>query len=168
MRDILVIFGAAVRADGSPSGSLQRRVEGAVAAARGLDAPLIIPSGGIGRYPPAEAIVMRDLLLAAGVDEAQIMLEPLARDTLETVRFVDALLRDRDDVGRLLVCTSRYHQPRCAMLFRLLGYTVVAPAMPADRPALGFAKWARYVMKEAIATPYDVALLLGGRRAAPR
>ncbi len=170
MRDYLIIFGAAVRPDGSASGSLERRVTGALSASRnpalGLIDPVFVPTGGVGRYGPAEAEVMRDLLLAAGVAEADILVEPLADDTLASVRLVDRLLRPRGDDARLVVCTSRYHQPRCALLFRLAGYRVLCPPMPSDRAALGWPKLLRYVLKEILVLPYDALLLLASSRSA--
>ena len=63
----IVIFGAAVRPGGRPSGALRRRVEAALAfGARHPDA-LYVPTGGLGDHPPAEAEVMAALLRAAGV-----------------------------------------------------------------------------------------------------
>ena len=112
--DYIVIFGAAVRADGSASGSLRRRCENAV---RYGDVehgnPFFLPSGGIGRHGPAEALVMRDILVELGIEEQRILLECEARDTLESVRLCTRILRRRPDVGRVIVSTSSYHRMRC-------------------------------------------------------
>lgn len=162
-----MIFGAAVMPDGRPSGSLRRRVEGALEIAEALGGALFIATGGQGRFGPPEARVIRDLLLAAGVSSDQILVEDRARDTLESVVFCDAILRARGDAGLIVPCTSGYHLLRCGLLFRLLGYAVRTWSMPADRPHIGWLKWARYVAKEALAIPYD-AVLLGFRRTRPR
>ena len=161
MSECIVIFGAAVREDGSPSGSLRRRCE--AAAAYGCEAPSrpwFLPTGGVGRHGPAEALVMRDLLVALGVEPSRILLEPEAADTLQSVRLCTRLLRARGDVVRVLVATSSYHRARCTLLFRLAGFDSQALSTPSDRAHLGTAKWLGYVLKECLATPWDALLLL--------
>jgi uncharacterized SAM-binding protein YcdF (DUF218 family) len=159
--DYIVIFGAAVRADGTASGSLRRRCENAVRHGRsGPTGPFYLPSGGVGRHGPAEALVMRDILLEHGVEASRILLECEALDTLESVRLCTRLLRQRPEVGRVLVSTSSYHRLRCALLFRLAGFDSMALNTASDRPHLGLGKWLRYVIKELLATPWDAALLL--------
>lgn len=154
-----MIFGAAVREDGSPSGSLRRRCEAALRAGRQCAAPLYLVTGGVGRHGPAEGVVMRDWLIGHGVDAASIIVEDQARDTLQSVRLCARLLKQRDDVQRLRVCSSAYHAPRCVLLLRLVGLPCDAVPMPSDRPFLGTATWLRYVLKEWIATPWDLLLL---------
>ncbi len=107
----VVVFGAAVRPDGTASGSLRRRCERAAVLARGLEQPWLLATGGVGRYGPAEALVMREILLEAGVPESRILLEPHARDTLESVRLCTRMLRARPEVERLLVSLQRLSQP---------------------------------------------------------
>lgn len=163
MRDAVIVFGAAVRADGSPSGTLRRRCEGAIAVGRGLDDPAYVVTGGLGRYPPTEAQVMRDLLFAGGVAAERIIVEDQALDTLQSVRLCAPLLRDIP-AGRVFVCSSGYHNPRCALLLRMSGFKTVIPPMPADRPVLGQRKWLYYCLREVPATLWDM-LLLALRRA---
>jgi uncharacterized SAM-binding protein YcdF (DUF218 family) len=155
-----VIFGAAVRADGAPSGSLARRVEGALALARDVPDRMFLATGGVGRHGPAEARVIRDLLVTAGIDPSEILLEDQASDTLQSVLFCHAILRLRDDAEVLTPCSSGYHNLRCALLFRMLGYQVRIGRMPPDLPHLGPRKWAAYVLKEFLALPCDAVLLL--------
>jgi uncharacterized SAM-binding protein YcdF (DUF218 family) len=166
VKDYVIVFGAAVRPDGRPSASLRRRIEGALAWSRSHADALFIPTGGVGRAGPAEAAVIRDCLIEGGIAADRIIPEMHGRDTLESVRLCDAILRKRGDCGRILCCTSTYHQPRCALLFRLLGYEVVRPPMPAERRCLPAATYARLVLKEWAATPYDALLLLARPRLA--
>jgi uncharacterized SAM-binding protein YcdF (DUF218 family) len=164
----LIIFGAAVRLDGKPSGTLRRRIDGALAAAAGCEDAWFLPTGGLGREGFVEAQVMADRLRAGGAPSARIVIEGQARDTFESARLCDRLLSERGDVDEVLICTSRFHQPRCALLFAMLGYRVRRPPMPRDLPAVGLGRWLRYVAKEFVSTPYDAALMLGhlafGRR----
>lgn len=160
-----MIFGAAVRADGSASGSLRRRCENAARAGRRLAAvappgPFFLATGGVGRHGPAEALVMRDILVEHGIAAQRIVLETQARDTLESVRLCTRLLRQRADVERLWVSSSSYHHPRCTLLFRLAGFSAQSLPTDSDRPFLGWAKWLRYGLKELLATPWDAAWLL--------
>jgi uncharacterized SAM-binding protein YcdF (DUF218 family) len=159
--DYIVIFGAAVRADGSASGSLRRRCENAVHhGGAGPAGAFYLPSGGVGRHGPAEALVMRDILLELDVAPRRILLECEARDTLESVRLCTRILQRRGDVGQVQVSTSSYHRLRCALLFRLAGFDSSALPAASDRPHLGWGKWLRYVIKELMATPWDAAVLL--------
>lgn len=157
----MVIFGAAVRPDGRPSGVLRRRIEGALAAARAIDDPWFLTTGGLGREGHVEAQVMAGHLTAGGARAERVLVEGAALDTLQSVRLCHEILAARRDVGEVVVCTSRFHQPRCAMLLAMLGYRVVRPPMPLDRPHLGPGRWAAYVGKEFFSTPYDCILLLG-------
>ena len=85
--------------------------------------------------------------------------EDRATDTLQSVLFCDALLRQRDDIEYIVPCSSSYHNLRCAVLLRILGYPVRQGRMPPDLRHLGAWKWSRYVFKEMLALPYDATLL---------
>jgi uncharacterized SAM-binding protein YcdF (DUF218 family) len=159
----LVVFGAAVRADGSPSGSLRRRAEGAAALAEQSGGGRFVVTGGVGRHGPAEAEVMRDILVEKGVDPSRIILESEADDTLSSIYFCKSILDTRRDVERVIVCSSPYHNPRCAILFRLVGIPAEIGEMPGDRPHLGWGKWLYFVAREFPATAWDIALVLSAR-----
>ena len=169
MTDTIVIFGCGVRPDGSPSPTLRHRVEAALAQARRLSDPCFMPTGGLGRNPPAEAEVMARLLREAGVPAARILPEPTARDTLASVHACAALLRSRAD-GVVWVATSDYHLPRCVVLLRLAGLS--ARACPPPGPAPPESAHGRWQVayrwgREAVALPVDVVLLLWARRRRP-
>lgn len=144
MADCIVIFGAAVRPDGSASGSLRRRCDNALRhGGAGAQGPLYLPSGGVDRHGPAEALVMRDILLSQGIAAPRILLECAARDTLESLPLCTRLRRRQPDVGRVLVSTGSYHRLRCALLFKLAGFDSVGLPTASDRPYLGWGKWLR-------------------------
>lgn len=159
-KDYIVIFGAAVRPGGRPSPALRHRIEGALAWARDNPAAMIMPTGGIGKYGPAEAIAMKRALVDAGVAPSRIIVERHGRDTLESVRLCHRLLQERGDCRRIVCCTSTYHQPRCVLLFRLLGYTVVVPKVPNTMGRMSRKTYGRLVVREFAATPYDSLLLM--------
>ncbi|MDB5672469.1 MAG: hypothetical protein JWO25_3428 [Alphaproteobacteria bacterium] len=162
MPDYAIIFGARVRR-GRPSPTLQHRIDGALAWAKDQPEAMFMPTGGIGEGGEAEAEVIARSLIAAGVDAARIVVEPCGRDTLESVRLCDAILRERGDCRRVICCTSTFHQPRCALLLRLLGYRVVVPPIPNGWKRLAVRRYAVSVAKEIVATPYDAALLAARR-----
>lgn len=162
-RDYVIVFGAGVRLDGRPSATLRQRIDGALRWASAHPDSMVLPTGGVGKAGVAEANVVARGLVAAGIAPERIIPEVCARDTLESVRLCDALLRERGDCRRVICCTSHFHQPRCALLLRLLGYEVVVPPMPKGPGPVLPARHARYVLKEIAATPYDAVLLLARR-----
>jgi uncharacterized SAM-binding protein YcdF (DUF218 family) len=160
MRDYIVIFGAAVRLGGTPSGTLARRTRGAWDLG-GNDADICyVPTGAVGEHGPSEASVMRDLLVGYGVAEGRIILEERGTDTLSSVIECADVLEQQDDVRSVTVCTSGYHVPRCHLLFRLIGIPTRRAASGGDVSALGWPSWLYYVVREIVATPWDAVLML--------
>lgn len=107
---------------------------------------------------------MRKLLLGMGVSDDRILCERDASDTLSSIVNCKAILEaKRDDLGEVYVCSSAYHNPRCAWLFRLLGIKAKWGPMPADGPHLPLGKLAYLYLKEPPATVWDTLLMLLGR-----
>jgi uncharacterized SAM-binding protein YcdF (DUF218 family) len=163
-RAAIVVFGAAVRPDGRPSGTLRRRVEAAAAFGEALAVPpLYLPTGARGRFGEAECAVMAALLHGLGVPEGRVAQEPTGTDTLSSVLACAALLRGTGHAGPVFAATSAYHLPRCLLLLRLAGL----PARPVPPPrALAAAGWRRrwwWRLREVPALPYDATLMLWHR-----
>lgn len=159
----LIIFGAAVKAGGLPSLTLTYRTEAAIAFGARCKNPLYIPTGASGLHPPAEADVMRSLLLKAGIPDQHIAPEPTGTDTLSSVKACVTLLRSRDHTGPVFAVTSAYHLPRCVVLLRLAGLDAHA-APPPPHPASRFflRRW-HWRLRELPALPLDAILLLAWR-----
>jgi uncharacterized SAM-binding protein YcdF (DUF218 family) len=159
----IVIFGAAVRPDGSPSNTLRRRVE--AAAALGLRHPgaLFIPTGAAGRHGPSEASVMAGLLAGFRIGPERIVLEETGTDTLSSVRAVRRLLRRQPRIGRIYAATSAYHLPRYVMLLRLAGVHARPCPPPAFPAALRLRTRWYWRLRECAALPWDAALILALR-----
>lgn len=159
-RPCIVVFGARVGPDGRPGRILGQRIAAALEAWRTLpDARLLLTGGRIGRRR-AEALVMQEELMAAGVPRSALMLEPESKDTFQSAIACAALLRRLADRGELLVCSSDFHLPRCRTLMALQGFSsrgVAARSSP--RPLLD-ARFLYRVMRESVALPYDALLML--------
>lgn len=157
-----MLFGAGVRPDGSPSPTLARRIEAAWRFGEALPVPpLYLPSGGVGRHGPSEASVMAARLQQAGVPADRIAPDEAARDTLDTVFNVRAMLRARRHRGAVFAASSAYHLPRCLVLLRLAGL----PARPVPPPLetashLFLRRW-HWRLREVPALPWDALLLIG-------
>lgn len=162
-RDYVLVFGAAVRRNGRPSAALRRRILSAATWANSHPTSIIIATGAAGENGPAEARVIRKALIDSGVPASRIVMELKGQDTLQSVKFCHELIERRGDCSRVVCCTSRYHQPRCALLLKMLGYRIVLPRVPISRGQLSWFGFARLFVRELAAVPYD-ALLLFARR----
>lgn len=146
-----MVFGAAVRADGTASPTLARRTGYAAAAAQADPAIDLFCSGGSGRYPPSEARVMAALLDGAVAGE-RIFLDEASGDTLQSVRAGAAFAKARG-YDTVLTCTDGYHQPRVGMLFRLFGVR----SRPIRVASRGHAQLRlKMRLREGAAIPYDL------------
>lgn len=159
--EAIIIFGAAVRPDGSASPALRRRVEAAAAFGAGLPAPLYVPTGGQGRFGPPESTVMATLLRERGVPPGRILEESTGTDTFSSVLACAALLRERGHTGPVFAATSGFHLPRCRLLLRLAGLPARSVPPPEADPSLP-RRW-YWRLREAPALPYDAALMLAAR-----
>ena len=160
----IIVFGAGVRPDGSPTPTLARRVDAACAFGERMAVPpLYLPTGGIGRHGPAEAAVMAAALRAAGVPDARILPEDTARNTLGSVFACRAMLRRIRHDGPVWAASSAYHLPRCLLLLRLAGVPARAVPPPRAPASHRFSRRWRWRLREVPAIPLDVLLLLGRR-----
>lgn len=158
-----MIFGAAVRADGRPSPALARRIGyGLQVAAAAPDAPIFC-SGAVGRTGPSEASVMAAALKGRGVDPARVVLDEESRDTLQSVLAAARFLKGRG-LSRAIVCSDRYHIPRIRLLLGALGVASVAGPLLPGRGGTRLVHWTRMRLREALAIPYDLAIVLARRR----
>ena len=162
---VIVIFGAAVRPDGSPSTTLLRRVQAAAVFGRSFDRPLYVPTGAVGRFGGSEASVMAALLIELGVPEADILREETGRDTLSSARAVARLLRGRGNAGPVYAVSSAYHLPRCVLLLGLAGLRARAGRPPSFPAAQRFRTRWYWRLRELAALPWDAGLMLALRLA---
>ncbi|MCE2576952.1 YdcF family protein [Gluconacetobacter entanii] len=163
----IVLFGARVCPDGTPSRTLRLRVEAAAAFARTCEHPLLIPTGAARDGLPSEAAVMATMLRDLGIAGENILPEETARDTLESVRACSRLLHAMGHDGPVAVATSAYHLPRCMALMALAGWRVMRVPPPPHPAARSVPRRWFWRLREGAALPWDVLLMLAqGRRGA--
>ena len=163
---LIVIFGAAVRSDGSPSDALLRRIGYGLEAAREHpDAPILCSGGGL-RVGPSEASLMAELLCRDGIGDERLILDEASRNTLENCAAAAAEAA-RGGHPYVVACSDGYHLPRIRTLLRLMGVTCRPAALRRGPSAPSRAHRLGMGLREALATPRSVAVLLarrGGRR----
>tara|TARA_B100000575_G_scaffold271451_2_gene252756 strand:- start:1079 stop:1648 length:570 start_codon:yes stop_codon:yes gene_type:complete len=131
--DVLVVPGCAVRHDGSPSSALRRRTLRAVALWKAEHAPLLLVTGGVGKFPPSEAEVAASVAMEAGVPNRAILLESNSTSTEENARFAAQLLPNPRNLS-IVVVTDGYHTWRCKRLFgRHFGTVYAAGSRPSKQ-----------------------------------
>lgn len=81
-------------------------------------APFLLVSAGLspGRHTEPGAAGMATFLRALGVPGEALLLETMARNTLENARFIESMLVAKD-ARHILLVTSAYHMPRTLRLF---------------------------------------------------
>jgi uncharacterized SAM-binding protein YcdF (DUF218 family) len=104
------------------------------------DVDLLIPTGGVGDHPPAEADVMSRILREMGVPEKAILREGVARSTWESAVQV-ARISGRKGFAGVLVVSDPLHCVRAVSAFEKAG--VAAEAEPVYASPMWRKKWSR-------------------------
>lgn len=127
--DAIVVLGASVFTDGTPSDILRDRLEtGAQLYASGI-APTIIVSGDGSTVYNNEPDTMKNYLVNLGIPESAIICDNAGFSTYESMYRT----RYSYDVQSVVIVTQNYHLPRAIVSARLLGCNAVG--VPADRGA---------------------------------
>lgn len=115
--DAIVVMGAA-QYDGRPSPVFQARLDHAIALHRAGLAPLLVVTGGKSAGDrTTEAAAARRYAIDHGVEPAAILVEDRSTTTLESIRNVAPLLRERN-VGDVLFVSDRTHMLRVLRIAR--------------------------------------------------
>lgn len=111
--DAIIVAGCRVMPDGQPSLALAGRTTYAVELWRRGLAPRIVLTGGVGRFPPAEAEAAVTVARKLGVPDEALVLETNSKSTEENARFAADLIGP----AKVLVVTDSYHAWRCGRVF---------------------------------------------------
>jgi len=137
---VVVVLGTQVLSGGRPSTTLEARTRHAGELyARGL-VDLLVPTGGEGEHPPAEAVVMSGILRGMGVPEAAILREDTAGSTWESAVRVTEIAHHRG-IGEVIVVTDPLHCVRTVASFGRVG--LLAVAEPVYSSPMWRKKWSR-------------------------
>jgi uncharacterized SAM-binding protein YcdF (DUF218 family) len=118
--EVAVVLGTEVLPGGRPSRTLEARVRHAARLyARGR-VGMLIPTGGIGKHPPAEAEIMARVLREEGVPGHDMVLEDRALNTWDSARLV-AGIAQKLGVESVLVVTDPLHCVRTVAAFERAG-----------------------------------------------
>ena len=110
--DVILVLGAAIWADGTPSHMLEDRLRRGIELYEAGAAPVLLMSGG-----PYEVDVMRRFAMTLGVAEESILVDSEGVRTFESMRRA----RDAFEAERVLIVTQRYHLYRAIYLAGQLG-----------------------------------------------
>jgi vancomycin permeability regulator SanA len=143
--DAVVVFGARVYADGTPSLAVADRVRTGAALIRAGYAKRLIVSGGPGDGQVHEAEAMRDLAIAEGVPATAVLLDRGGVDTRATVRNTTAFLGASP---RVLAVSHSYHLPRIKLSYQQEGVRAYTVPARESRPLLRL-PW--YMTRESLA-----------------
>jgi uncharacterized SAM-binding protein YcdF (DUF218 family) len=115
--DAIVVLGAA-QYDGIPSPVFRARLEHAVSLFREGYAPLLVVTGGKAEGDrTTEAAAARQFAIDQGVPAAAILAEDRGRTTLESLRTVGLMLRERG-ISRAVFVSDRAHMLRVLRIAR--------------------------------------------------
>lgn len=129
--DCVLVLGAGVRADGSPSDMLRDRVQVGLELYHRQAAPKLLMSGDHGRKGYDEVGCMLSLALEDGVPAADVFLDHAGFSTYES------LVRAKEVFGaeRIVIVTQKYHLYRALYIAGKLGLDAVG--VPADLHTYG-------------------------------
>lgn len=114
----MIVLGAQVNPDGSPSVQLEWRLSAALDVYKTQHIPMVVTGAQGKDEPRTEASVMADWLVARGVPREDIRLEESSMNTKENIKNAMAYMPGVKDV---LIVTSDYHLPRALQIARDLG-----------------------------------------------
>ena len=127
--DVIIVLGAQVKPDGTPSVALERRLTAALESYQ-QDQQLIIVCGAQGgNEPRPEGEVMREWLLARGVPQGDVVAETASFNTRENLTHAKAIMDERG-LEHALVVTSDYHVARALALCKQVGISAVGKGSP--------------------------------------
>lgn len=137
---VAVILGAQVLRGGRASSTLEARTRHAGGMFARGEVDLLIPTGGVGDHPPAEADVMSLILHDVGVPESAILRERSAASTWQSAVEV-ARISSREGIGEVLAVSDPLHCVRAVSAFERAG--LVAVAEPVYSSPMWRKKWSR-------------------------
>lgn len=115
--DCILVLGAGVRSDGSPSRMLNDRLNTGISLYQDNAAPKLLMSGDHGRENYNEVQTMRDIAMENGISSEDIFMDHAGFSTY------DSLYRARDifQAKKIIIVTQKYHLYRALYIAKALG-----------------------------------------------
>lgn len=136
----IVVLGAQVNPDGTPSVQLEWRLSKALEIYKLNPMPIVVTGARGADEPATEASVMRNWLAARGVAPEHILMDETSFNTKENLKNAVRLLPP--GTIDILIVTSDYHLPRALQVARDLGLNPSGAASPI-KPEFWFKNHAR-------------------------
>ena len=119
--DAIIVLGAQIKPDGSPSVQLEWRLDAAIQAYEKKNVPMVVCGAQGNNEPAAEAEVMEEYLSARGIPEDMILTDPESFNTRQNLKNASDLLAGLPGITKVMIVTSDYHLPRAMAIARDLG-----------------------------------------------
>ncbi|MDR0897999.1 MAG: YdcF family protein [Oscillospiraceae bacterium] len=127
--DTIVVLGAQVREDGTPSEALRRRMALALARFGAHPAPIICCGARGVNEPEAEGTFMCRWLAENGVPPEMLLPETDSFDTMQNLRNAQRIMAEKG-FSHALVITSDYHLRRSLAICRRFGLSAEGAGSP--------------------------------------
>lgn len=118
--DAIIVLGSAVWANERPSPAMRARTQHAIGLYQAGFAPYVILAGGVGKFPPSEAEVMRRLAASAGVPAEALLLEDQSRSTEENLANAQTLMAQHG-LQTAIIVSDPFHLYRAELIAHNLG-----------------------------------------------
>ena len=125
--DAIIVLGAQVRPDGTPSVQLTWRLDAAYEAWALHAVPVVACGAQGGDEPCPESLIMKQYLVNKGIPEHMVLEDPDSYNTNQNLDNAKELLdslktAEGQPIRKVLIVTSDYHVPRAMAIARDLGY----------------------------------------------
>ena len=128
--DAIIVLGAQVTPDGSPSVQLGWRLDAAYEAWQQKPVPIVVCGAQGGDEPMPEAVAMEAYLLRKGVPQNDLLKDPDSFNTNQNLQNAATLLSSLPDIKTVLIVTSDYHVPRSLAIAQDLGFDACGMGSP--------------------------------------
>ncbi len=157
--DAIIVLGAQVKPDGTPSVQLAWRLDLAITAYQKHPVPIVVCGAMGGDEPSPESEIMKKYLADHGIPPDHIMEDSHSYNTYENIENAAKILSDTADFRRVLIVTSDYHIPRALAIARDCGLNPIgagSPCLPKYWIKNHFREslaWGKYILKKYIHIP---------------
>lgn len=118
--DVIVVFGNKVERNGTPSATLRSRLDKTIEIYNNGFATRIFASGGVGKEGYAEATIMAEYLVNAGIPMENIVIDNEGINTKSTAINLKRYMSE-NNFDSVIAVSSYYHIPRIKLYFAKIG-----------------------------------------------